>query len=59
MTSYNEMRNGQEFYGNGYKQGYDEGYKTGYADALLEVEELCQRKKKLFGADMRKGQKND
>ena len=41
------------------KELFDEGYKTGYADALLEVEELCQRKKKLFGSDMRTEKKND
>jgi len=27
MTSYNELRDGQEFYGNGYKKGYKDGYK--------------------------------
>lgn len=32
MTGYNELREGQEFYGNGYKQGY----KQGYADAELK-----------------------
>lgn len=24
MTGYNELRDGQEFYGNGYKQGYSD-----------------------------------
>ena len=27
MTGYNELRDGQEFYGNGYKKGYYEGKK--------------------------------
>ena len=35
------------------RENYEQGYKTGYADALLEVEELCQRKKKLFVAERR------
>lgn len=24
MTNYNELRDGQEFYGNGYKKGYED-----------------------------------
>lgn len=27
MTNYNELRNGQEFYGNGYKKGYEDAKK--------------------------------
>lgn len=32
MTSYNELRDGQEFFGNGYKKGYKEGYKQAILD---------------------------
>ena len=28
MTNYNELRNGQEFYANGYKQGYEDAIKA-------------------------------
>ena len=27
MTNYNELRDGQEFYGNGYKKGYEDAKK--------------------------------
>lgn len=32
MTNYNELRDGQEFFGNGYKKGYKEGYKQAILD---------------------------
>lgn len=38
MTEYNELRDGQEFYGNGYKQGY--------ADAELKYNDVIERLKK-------------
>lgn len=37
MTSYNELRDGQEFYGNGYKKGYEdakEKYKRPQGDLI-------------------------
>lgn len=32
MTNYNNLRDGQEFYANGYKKGYKEGYKQAILD---------------------------
>ena len=32
MISYNELRDGQEFYGNGYKKGYEKGYEDAKKD---------------------------
>ena len=43
MTNYNELRDGQEFYGNGYKKGYEDAKKEyarpqgDWRDNLIEV----------------------
>lgn len=41
MTGYNELRDGQEFYGNGYKKGYE--------DAKKEYARPQGKLKKLYG----------
>ncbi|MCR5059715.1 MAG: hypothetical protein K6A80_01655 [Saccharofermentans sp.] len=41
MTNYNELRDGQEFYANGYKKGYE--------DATKKLEEAAKKAKVAIG----------
>ena len=43
MTNYNELRDGQEFYGNGYKKGYEDAKKE-YARPQGEWIEKVERR---------------
>ena len=53
MTSYNELRDGQEFYSNGYKKGYEDAKKE--IERALIMNEIAKAIGRAFAVLIHKG----